>query len=228
MAIGVTEPTVEVASTSNAASYALGAFNPTANAFLVLLVFAAGTVAAAPTVTVSPLTWTLRASQLYNSVDTAYVFTARVPASSGGSAAITFDCTGDNATGAVVMCLQFTNVNPIDPIRQLATAAASSTDPTVTLGKAILAANASVAAFGINRAAPAATEPTNWTEFVDTGVSTPVQGAAAAYRADSGTLTTVAFTAATGAWGMIVLELNEATQGAQALDAYGAAGLFGG
>ena len=195
--VAISEPTVEIASTSNATSYAMGAFTPSANSVLVVMVFASGTVAAG-SMTGGSLTWQKLGTQLYNTTDTAYLFWAAVGASPA-STTITFSCTGDAATGAMLHVFQFTGVDTINPIRQWRVAAGTAANPAWTLMMPMLTGSGYGAGFGVNRSAPASTAPTSWTETADTGYSTPASGGTAAYRAtgetaSSGMVNTGGFT----------------------------------
>lgn len=205
MALTINEPVAEVQSTTNASTYAMTAFTPTANALLVVLVFATGTVAAG-SMTGGGLTWTRQTSQLYNTTDTAYVFTAKV-GGSPASTTITFDCTGDAATGANMRVHQITGTNV--QFRQAKANAASSTNPTVTFDRAPLNTSAIIAGFGINRTTPGSTPPTRWTDTSDGGYSTPNSGASTAYRNGGLTSDTITFTAATGNWAALAVEVWE-------------------
>lgn len=173
-AIGASEPVAEVASTTNATSYAFGAFTPSANSTLVVFVFATGTVAAG-TMSGGSLTWTRATSQLYNSVDTAYVFWAQT-GGSPGSTTITFDCTGDGATGAVMAVVEFTGTDATIPIRQVKKSATTAANPTVTFNNALLTGNGYAAGFGMPRNPPTSAAPGSWTEIADTGYGTPTSG----------------------------------------------------
>lgn len=206
-AIGVTEPVAEVASTSNATSYAMTAFTPSANSTLVVMVFASGTVGAG-TMTGGSLSWTRKTSILFNSTSTAYVFWANT-GSSPASTTITFDCSADAATGAVMTAFQFTDSDVVtaDPIKQVKTAATTAANPTITFDAAMGTLNGYAAGFSVPRSPPASTPPTSWTEIADTGYSTPTGGASAAYRAGGETGSTVTFTSASAAYGMIAVEV---------------------
>jgi len=206
MAFAVTEPVAELATTTNATSYALGAFTPAANSVLAVLVFATNTIASG-TMTGGGLTWTQRTSQLYNLLHTAYLFTASVGASPS-STTITFDCTGDAASGCVMMAFQVTDADTIVPVRQVQPGSGALGNPSVTFPTTLLTVNAYIAGFGIPRNPPASTPPASWTEVADTGYGTPTSGATGAYRATGETGTTVTFTSALGNWGMIAVEIN--------------------
>ena len=99
MAIAVSVPSVATFTTTNAFSYAFTAYTPTANSLQVIIAFASATVA---TGTCSDsgngYTWTLRASVANGPGSTLYIFTAQA-GGSPSSSTITFDCTGDQASG---------------------------------------------------------------------------------------------------------------------------------
>lgn len=226
MPIAITEPTVEILSTANATSYAMGAFTPTANALLVVMVFATGTVAAAPTMSGGSLLWErIGAAQLYNSTDTAYCFIAQAPASPT-SATITFDCTADAATGAMMHVFQITGHNSFQPLKQIVTATGTGANPTFTVAAANTA-NGYMGGFGINRAAPASTPPASWTETADTGYTSPAAGGTAAFRAGGETGTSFVFTTAAGNWAGYFVEINEAAIGSFPNSPTGEFGFFG-
>lgn len=225
MAISISEPVAETADTSNTNTYTLGAFTPTANALLVVFAFATGTVAAA-TMTGGGMQWFRVASQLFNTTDTAYVFVAQAPASPS-STTVTFDCTGDNATGCILMAFQVTGHNPFVPIKQVVTGAnAGSANPALTVGT-MNTNNGYCAGFGMPRNPPTSAPPTSWTEIADIGVNLPAQGGTGAFRAGGETGTTVTFTSSSAAWGAVFIEIWEATLGPQPASPSGEMGFFG-
>lgn len=207
MALSITEPTIELAFTTNVTSYALGGFTPTANSLLICMVFATGTVAAG-TMTGGGLTWTLQKSQLYNTTDTAYLFTAQVTGTPTLTAA-TFDCAADAATGCVMMLFQVTGHSQRLPIRQSVSGSGATANPSLIVATR-LTGNAYVAGFGIPRSPPASAGPTGWTEIADIGYATPTAGAVGAFRVNGETGTTVTFTSVAGNWGMLFAEVQEA------------------
>ena len=101
----VTNGPTATASTSNTTSYASNSFTPNAGDLLVAFVIASGTVATGTmTASANGITFTKVGSAVKNtSADTLYCFVANqlVPASPA-SMTVTFDCTGDAATGAIV------------------------------------------------------------------------------------------------------------------------------
>jgi hypothetical protein len=209
MAVTITEPTVEVASTTNAASYALGSFTPSANALLLAFaVVGAGTDAGTISST-GGLSWTrVGLKQTYNTTDRVHCFRAQA---SGTPAACVISYTQvGNATGCVLFVFQVTGHNQTSPIRQVAQNATTAANPTATFSIARLTGNGTVAGFGMPRNPPASTVPNvNWTETLDTGVGTPNLGASGGYRASGETATAVTFTSASAAYGIIAVEIND-------------------
>jgi hypothetical protein len=206
MAIAVTVPTAAVAFTTNVTSYALGAFTPTGNAILVFIVTATGTVDPGTVTDTLGLKWIKIASQLYDAVDTIYAFYAITPAAPG-SDTITFNCAGDAATGCVLQIFQFTGADLITPIVQSAKNAVTGANPVATFKQAMQTLNGYCAVFGNQTNPPGATIPTSWTQNASTGYITPTAGAQGAYRAGGETITTVTFTLASQAYGMIAVEV---------------------
>lgn len=208
MALALSEPTAEILSTTNAATYAMAAFTPTADALLVVMVFASGT-AAAGTMTGGGLTWNLITSTAYNSTSTAYLFAAKVSASPV-STAVTFACTGDNATGVCMGVVQITGTYV--GVKQFTSNATTAANPTLTFSTALSTGNAYVAGFGVPRSPPSSTPPGGgaWSEIFDGGYSTPTSGGTMAYRNGGETGTTVTFTSASGAYGALGVEVWEA------------------
>jgi len=201
---------ITVAGTGNSAvdatSYATTSFTPTANSVLLCYVFATGT-ASAGSMTGGSLTWSLVASQVYNTVDKAYLFQALV-GSSPVSTTPTFSCVDDGATGATMRAFQATGADHTNPLRQFAQGSGSTSDPSVTFDDALLTSNAYLACFGIPRNPPASTAPSGWTESFDTGYSPPTAGSSGGFRVNGETVSSVTFTTASGAWGMIAAEIQ--------------------
>jgi hypothetical protein len=214
-ALAITKPTVGIASTSNASSYALGAFTPTANSLLVVFVFATGTVATG-TMSGGGLTWNKITSGTYDAgADTMYAFYAKVGASPA-STTITFDCTGDNATGTVLTCIQVTGYDSLtaNPIKQSKVASGSTTNATASFSSALNTNNGYFIGWGGQLGANSSTPPTNWTETDDLAYTSPAANGTGAYKA--GGLSTTGpwtFTNATTNWGWIGVEIYDWASG---------------
>lgn len=212
-AIGVTEPVAEISSTANAATYAFGAFTPTSNATLVMIVAIVGTATTTATVT-GGLTWTQKCAVTYNTTDRVYVLWANTGASPG-SLTFTIDVTGDNGTGAIGGMFEFTgsDVTTSDPIKQCATNATTAANPVATFGASLGTSNGYAAGFGLPRSPPTSAPPASWTETYDAGQATPTAGAAGGFRAGGETGTTVTFTSASAAYGIGAVEVYVAGAG---------------
>lgn len=201
--ITASDPVAGLASTSQAASYSMTAFTPTAQSLLVVMVFATGTVVADPTMTGGGLTWNLESAQTVGANKLA-IFWARVGASPV-STTISFSCSGDNATGCVMSVIQFLGYDQIvkNPIRQFrqSTSTTTSTNANITFPSALVTTNGYAAAFYGGLGANSSTQPTGWTEADDIAYTTPNTNQGVAYRA--GGLTTAgafAWTNASTTW----------------------------
>jgi hypothetical protein len=211
--IGVSEPVAEISSTANSATYAFGAFTPTAGSVLVIIAHLSGTATTTATVT-GGLIWTQKCAVTFNTTDRTYVLWAKVP-TAPGSLTFTIDVTGDNATGAIAGMFQFTGADIVtrDPIRQCATNATTAADPVATFAVAMNTNNGYAAGFGMPRNPPTSTQPASWTETYDAGQNLPPQGGSGAFRAGGETGTTVTFTSASAAYGIAAVEVYVAGAG---------------
>lgn len=216
--IGITRPVAGLASTSQASTYSLGAFTPTAQSLLVVFVYVTGSVAAAPTMTNTgtTLTWTREARSAIGA-NMMVIFWARVPGTVSSSV-ITFDCTGDAGTGCRLTVLQFTGYDALtkNPIRQskLSTATTTSTNPNITFNSALITTNGYGAAWAAGLGANVSTPPGSWTEADDLAYTTPSTNMAGAYRAGGHTTTGPhTFTAASSTWQIMGVEVWAAGAG---------------
>lgn len=205
-AIAVSEPTADINSTANATSYAMAAFTPAANSFLVVMVCASATLAADTTMSGGSLTWTLRQQQGWDTTSSAYLYTAPV-GGSPASTTITFSCASDAATGANMIAYEFTGRDPTTPIVQSAKNGGTSANPTITFASALNTNNGYAFAVCEFLNPPAGTPPTSWTEIADAGHGTPTAGAAGAYRAGGETGTTYTYTVASAVWASLGIEI---------------------
>lgn len=190
---------ISTASTSNASSYASASFTPAVGDLLVVGVVASGTVAAGSVTSSAGYTFTKITSALKaTSADTLYLFVANQLVTAASAQTVTFDCTGDNATGAVVNVAAIAGMarTGASAVRQsgVQSNGAAAATPTVALGAAALTGNVMFGLVG-NATSPATmTAPSGWTEQNDTGYSTPTTGSEYATR-NSG------FTGSSVAWG---------------------------
>jgi hypothetical protein len=207
---------VDTTSSSNTNSYASGSFAVAVGDLIVVFVTATATVAAASMtdslgeVTFTKITSALKAS----SGDTLYLFISNGFATSTSSRTVTFDCTGDNATGCIITAYSITGMSKAGSaaVRQSAIqsnqAAAGTPAPAFT--NAALTGNPTLGMVGnAATAAPSMTEASGWTEGSDSAYSTPSTGQETIGRASGFTGTTITWgsTSAT-AFGDIIVELD--------------------
>lgn len=207
-----------VFSTSNVSSYTSSSFNPQVGDLLVVMCACSGTVAAAPTMTDSQgNTYALVHSRTKNAgADTIYTFVCNSLIAAAVATTVTFDCSADPATGCITEVVTArgmtrTGAGAVRQVGGTPNGAAAGT-PAFTFPSAVLTGNPTVIG-AFNGASPATlTPPTSWTEFGDTGYSTPTTGGEFAGRNSGFTGTTVTWgsTSAT-AWGTIGIELDSTT-----------------
>lgn len=206
MAIGISEPVAEVATTTNATSYATASFTPTANSLLLVMVFATGTLSQG-SMSGQSLTW-VRQYVSSSGGHTGYIFWAKV-GSSPSTGALTFSCTDDGATGCFINVHQYTGYDAAarNPIRQFIEASSSTINPRVIFGTN-LNTNNGYSAFWVSLTTNTSTAPTNWTETSDGSIATPTAMCSAAYRAGGETGTTIAFTSSASVlWRCVGIEV---------------------
>src|SRR5688572_7942743 len=217
MAIACAEAVAEIVATTNATTYDFGSFTPAAHAVLVVIAMVRTTVATGSMVNVSgtALTWNKKASATFNAgADTVYVFWARTNGNPSASV-YRVDVTGDTGAGCIAYMFSFTAADYLtgDPIRQVVTAAATSTNPTGSFPLAMRTANGYCAAWlgALSSSNPAnvSTPPTSWTEVGDNGFATPTSNGSGAFRATGETGTAVTFTASSTTWGFAAVEVWE-------------------
>ena len=129
---------VTTGSSSNTSSYAAVAFTPLAGDLLVVLVNATGTVATAngnggSITDTQNLGWTKLVGSGYNTnADTYAAFVANNPAANS-TETITWACTGDAATGALITAYRISGAGGFPGVRQVgfASGAAAATPTTV-------------------------------------------------------------------------------------------------
>lgn len=202
-------------STANGTSYASNSFTPAAGDLLVVLVTASGTytVTAPGSMTDSQgLGFTRIANVSDNNSSPSYLFVANNFASAS-SMTVTFDCTGDAATGAIIEVFRVSGMSKTGSSAvaqvKMANARAAGSTPSIAFDNAAQTGNPTIGLIG-QRANPAAlTEPSGWTEASDSGYSTPNTGQETVYKNSglAGTTVTWGSTAAT-IWSGIIAELD--------------------
>lgn len=218
MALAVSSPVAAASDTTDGTSFALSAFTPTANSLLVLWVIATDTNATGSVSNTGPsMTWVNRGTQTFASgAHKLYCFTAKVP-SIVSSATITFDCTGDTATGAILMPQEVTGHNAFEPIVQWASGEGNSSTPVVTRSAADTN-NAYLWGIGNNTTRNCQTPSADWTATASVNYATPSLRGDAQYRVNGETSTSVGTSiilSASGTWGVGYLEIRPVGSGSR-------------
>lgn len=206
MAIAITEPVAENVVTTNATSYSLGAFTPTANSLLVIGASLSGTLA---TLVISGggLVW----NHIITFIQTD-IFTIAWAQVGGSPASTTITATADTtATGGGVCAFQVTghDITGITPIKQATkkSSTGSQINANILFDQAMDTNNGYIALWSGGLGGTSSTPPTGWTETVDAAYTVPARNFAAAFRATGETASTVTFTNATTNWTCVGLEV---------------------
>jgi hypothetical protein len=206
---------IATASTSNTTSYASGSFTPAAGDLLIAFVVASGTVATGTMTDSQSLGFTKITSALKNSsADTVYAFVSNAQATAS-SMTVTFDCTGDSATGAIIFVASVSGVLKAGTSAILQSAIqenqAAGGTPAIAFTNAARVGNPTLGCIGNSTSPAGITPPTNWTEDAagDTGYNTPPTGGEYAFRNSGFTGTTITWGSTSGsAFGGIILEVD--------------------
>lgn len=201
--------------TANVTSYVSASFTPTVGDLLVVWVVTSATVATGTmTASANGITLTKVTSIAWaGAANTNYLFIAnqKVP-SSPVAMTVTFDCTGDAATGAFVSIEAVAGMTAVGTaaVVQSATAnAASGTTPAATFAGSALTGNPTLGCVGNANNPAAITPPGSWTELLDSGYSTPGTGIEVISRDSGFTGTTITWGGTTtAAHGDIIVELD--------------------
>lgn len=206
----ITRPFADVVTSTNATSYSFtGNWGPaTATSALYVMVFAGDTAAAGAMTsnTGSGVSWSLLQSIAYNTTDKAYLFKGTQTAALS-NVNPTFTCTGDAASGVVMSAWEIDGSNIKE--RQSDAEARTGANPTITLPSAMLATSVYLAGFGMPRNPPVSAPPASWTEDFDTGYNVPANGASGAHRSGGETGSTITFTSASAAYGILAVEIYD-------------------
>lgn len=166
-----------LASSTNTTSYTTPSFTPTAGALVVALVFVSGSVLAGATLSDS-LGGSFAKKTNANggmSGDMAYIF-AGAAGATASSQTITFDCTGDAATGCIIEVFEITGMSRFgtDAVRQSKFTTSQANDSiTLAFDASCLTGNPTIAV-GINQGG-SYTTVTGWTLKNNTGYVTPTR-----------------------------------------------------
>lgn len=138
---------ITTASTVQAATYASGSFTPAVNDFLICMVAATDTVAAGSLTGSAGPTWTRYRSDAFTQgtiTTTIYIFVANSLVTSATAQTVTFNCTGDNATGTLIHVVAIGGITRTgtSAIKQAASSTfASGVVPSTTLTSTSIAGN---------------------------------------------------------------------------------------
>lgn len=194
---------------SNTTSYVTGSFTPAANDLLVVFVYATAIASGNP-VTLSNSAGLTFYEAVHDATD-CYCFVAQALAAAS-SQTVTFDCTGDAATGCLIEVARVSGMTAtgVDAVRQTKTGTGSAgTTPALTFNTAPEAANP-VLAFVANASntSPVVVHPSGWTERDEQVMSTPNSGCEYASLDSAGPTTVTWGGTITGGWSGIILELQ--------------------
>lgn len=234
MAITVTGPAISTASSSNTTSYASASFIPNAGDWLVVFVVATGTLVAGTMTDSLGLGFTLIKWETYNTVaspaDSIYCFVANKLASHT-SMTVTFDCTGDAASGCSIYVARISGMEGAPGYwKQIKSAKGNGPGtPAVTMDTAFNTNNCGIACVGNGANPTSLTAPTGWTTTngVDTGYNTPTTGQESVNITSGETGTTITWGSSSSTnWGAIVLEIYVAGQGPSEAQCPGCVGII--
>lgn len=208
-----------LSTTTNASVYTSASFTPAVGDLLVVSVIAAGTVTDPATLTGSGngvTTFTQVDRATFNSAHSTYIFVADALATGTASMTVEFDCTGDAATGCIIMVCGVVGMSKTgaDAIRQfcLEDDQPGGTQPQFVFPGACLTGNVTVYALGEISTGGILT-PTNWTEGDEASFSSPTCGGGYGYRASGFTGTTVDWPGNETAHGGVFVELDTSSSG---------------
>lgn len=203
---------VATGSASNTNTYQSGSFTPAAGDLLVVFVHGPGTVQNPSTMSSSVgTTFTMVRRTTQAAANSMYCFVAD-GTSNATAQTVTWNCTGDNATGALIQVILVSGMELVgaQAVRQTqaqASQAAGGT-PAPVFGSAALTGNLCLG-YVCNTSAPAGmTAPSTWANLNDSNSSTPTAGGSVCEKESGFTGTTVTWgsTSAT-AFGSMIVEL---------------------
>jgi len=212
---------VTINSTSNGSSYTSGSFTPANGDLLVAYALGRATVTRPATMTDSLSgTWTqILAIDGSVTTDTQYLF-VRTASVSNSSMTVTFDCTGDAATGLELFVVRIAGMSRFgsSAVLQTAnqTAQSAGGTPAPSFGSSALNGNVTLA-FITSQAGtiPWITEPSGWTERADVGFTSPTTSAEYATRDSGFTGTTITWgSSSSQVFGDVIVELDTSSSAA--------------
>jgi hypothetical protein len=196
-------------------SYGSSSFTPTAGSLLVVFVRGTSTRAVGATLasSVGGLNFDPITAGDWGSTSRNYAYVADA-VSTAVSQTVTFDCTGDTASGLAILVLEITGLTRVgtDAIKQFADEPGLDAEiPAATFPSSVLTGNPTITFFAQNINANI-TVPTGWTEDFDTGGASA--RAEVAHRDSGFTGTTITYgNAASSSWGQIIVEMDASDPG---------------
>ena len=217
--------------TNQSTAYNGNAGTPAANDILICYVMCSGNVAAG-TLTGGGWTWNLLLSTLKNgNADIITIWYAHATAATSTTPSY---LPAAAATGCIISCVRVTGQDGtnVPYVRQIATGAASSNNPSVTFGVAPLTGNG-ILTFASNQVNSTAqwTAPASFTEISEVAYNTPANSLQTASRGSGQTAATLTWTNGNSiAWVVYAIEIYELGTGPTAPDNFGfnSSGFFGG
>lgn len=208
---------VSTASTTNTTSYTTGSFTPVAGDMLVVAVYAQGTnVAATATMSGSAngLTFDIADSILANGTSaTLLLFVSDLVPSSPSAMTVTFDCSADAATGAIVTVGRVSGMSLSGLAAVLQTVGTNSNVTTgspasLTFPSAPGSSNIVIAVLGNNTSNTGVTAPSGFTSASSNNFATPTTGMQVVYDAASAPTTVTWGSTSATVGGTIAIELD--------------------
>ena len=217
--------------TNQSTAYLGNAGTPAANDILICYVMCSGNNASG-TLTGGGWTWNLLLSRLKNgNADIITIWYAHATAATSTTPSY---LPAAAATGCIISCVRVTGQEGtnVPYIRQIATGAASTTNPTAVFGVAPLTGNGILTfANNLTNSTTQWTPPGSFTEISEVAYNTPANSLQTASRGSGQTAATLTWTNAnTTAWVTYAIEIYESGTGPTAPDnfGFGSAGFFGG
>jgi len=215
--------------TNQSTAYNGNAGTPVANDILVCYVMCSGNNAVG-TLSGGGWQWNLLLSRLKNgNADIISIWYAHATAATSTTPSY---LPATNATGCIISCVRVTGQEGtnVPYIRQIATGAASTANPTAVFGAAPLTGNG-ILTFASNQINSTAqwTAPASFTEISEVAYNTPANSLQTASRATGQTVATLTWTnAQTSAWVTYAIEFYTAGTGPSDPGTWNGAGTWGG
>lgn len=202
------------ADSSNVTSYASNSFTPADGDVLLACVVATGTIATGTMTDSLALGFTkVTSSTFTTSTHTCYAFVSNSFATASAMT-VTFDCTGDAATGAIIMVARVAGLSKVGlaAVRQSGKQdnGAAAATPTVPLGGAALTTNPMIGFLG-KASTTAQTPPSGWTAIgtPEPAFTTPSMQAGLSKRDSGETGSTITWGATVSTqFGAFVVEMD--------------------